>query len=142
MAHKGGGLNNFGETAARRALRENTVAVTDIIQRHLAVFPRYLKQTMFMTESQWDDVASITHSDAHKANDYMRAVESKVNNPDRGREWLKKLMGILMQASIGEYDVAQNMAKVYSKSVVHSYYSSHALYLSYDYIYYPCSRTC
>ena len=117
MAQKGGGLNNFGETAAHRALRENTVAVTDVIQRHLAVFPRYLKQTRFMTGSQWDDVASTTHSNAHKANDYMRAVESKVYNPDRGREWLKRLIEILMQASIGEYDVAQNMAKFYSKYI-------------------------
>ena len=91
--------------------------MTDVTQRHLAVFPRYLKQTRFLTESQWDDVASTTHSDAHKANDYMRAVESKVNNPDRGREWLKRLMEILLQASIGEYDVAQNMAKVYSKYI-------------------------
>ena len=120
MAHKGGGLNDFGETAARRALRENTVAVTDVIQRHLAVFPRYLKQTRFMTESQWDDVASTTHSNAHKANDYMRAVESKVdsgNNPDRGREWLKELIVILMRQDIGEYVVAQDMAKVYSKYI-------------------------
>ena len=119
MAHIRGGLKNFEETAAHRALRESTVAVTDAIQRHLTVFPRYLKQTSFMTESQCDDVASKTHvSNADKANDYMRAVESKVdsgNNPDRGRKWLKELIVILMQQDIGEYVVAQDMAKIYSK---------------------------
>ena len=119
MAHIRGGLKNFEETAAHRALRENTVAVTDAIQRHLTVFPRYLKQTSFMTESRWDDVASKTQvSNADKANDYMRAVESKVdsgNNPDRGRKWLKELIVILMRQDIGERVVAQDMAKVYSK---------------------------
>ena len=119
MAHIRGGLKNFEETAAHRALRENTVAVTDAIQRHLTVFPRYLKQTSFMTESRWDDVATKTQvSNADKANDYMRAVESKVdsgNNPDRGRKWLKELIVILMRQDIGERVVAQDMAKVYSK---------------------------
>ena len=129
MAQMGEGLKNFGETAARRALREKTVAVIDAIQRHLAVFPRYLIQTSFMTESQWEVASTTPVSNAEKANClYMRAVKSKVdNNPDRGREWLKKLMGILMRQDIGEYIVAQDMAKVYSK-----YSSSKYIHLNYD----------
>ena len=119
MAQMGEGLKNFGETAARRALRENTVAVIDAIQRHLAVFPRYLIQTSFMTESQWEVASTTPVSNAEKANDlYVRAVKSKVdsgNSPDRGREWLKKLLVILMRQDIGEYVAAQDMAKVYSK---------------------------
>ena len=48
----------------------------------------------------------------------MMAIEAKVNsgnNPDKGRHWLRVLTEILMQQSIGEYEVVQDMAKVYSK---------------------------
>ena len=114
MAYNRGGLR---ETAARCALRENTVAVTEAIQKHLAVFPRYLKQTRFMTECQVDDIASTMHSSANKANNFMSAVEFKVSDPDKGHKWLKKLIEIFMEASISEYAVAQNIAKVYSKYI-------------------------
>ena len=121
MAH------NFGETAALSALRKNIVALTDAIQRHIAVFPRYLKQANFMTKSQWDNVASTTgKSNAEKANDYMSTIESKVcsSNPDRGRKWLKELLVILSQKKIDECVVAQSIAKVYSKCNILCYADS------------------
>ena len=111
----------FGETPARRALRENTVAVTEAVQRNLNVLPRHLMQKAFMTASHSDEIASTSGvSNAHKANGIMRAVEGKINSgnyPERGRKWFKEFLVILMQQDIGEYEVAQDMAKVYSESV-------------------------
>ena len=111
----------FGETPARRALRENIVAVTEAVQRNLNVLPRHLMQKAFMTASHSDEIASTSGvSNAHKANGIMRAVEGKINSgnyPERGRKWFKEFLVILMQQDIGEYEVAQDMAKVYSESV-------------------------
>ena len=114
-----GKIKNFGETAARRALRGNYVAVTEAVQRHLNVLPRYLKQDAMITDGLYDDITTTLGEPAsQKANKVMMAIEAKVNsgnNPDKGRHWLRVLTEILMQQSIGEYEVVQDMAKVYSK---------------------------
>ena len=111
---------SIGETPARRALRENTVTVTGALQRHLSVIRSHLIEKHFMTDAQFEEIVSPSGiSIAQKSNGIMGAIAAKVNsgnNPERGRRWLKEFLVILTQQDIGEYELAQDMAKVYCES--------------------------
>ena len=111
--------SSFGETAARRALRENSVAASKAIRNHIDDLPLYLKEKGFISDSHYDSVMSTTHeSAASKANRFLGAVEGKVdsgNDAQLGSKWLEAFVRILVTQSIGEFEVAQNIAKVYGK---------------------------
>ena len=105
------------ETAAHRALRENTVAVAQAIQRHLEILPLYLIQTAFMTRAQFGTISTTAGaSNADKANEILTLVEAKINRGHDGLEWLKQFVMILTKQEIREYDVAKDIAKVYGES--------------------------
>ena len=110
---------SFGETPARRALRENSVAASRAIRNHIDDLPLHLKEKGFISDSHYDGVMSTTHeSTASKANRFLGAVEGKVdsgNDAQLGRKWLEAFVRILMTQSIGESEVAQSIAKVYGK---------------------------
>ena len=106
----------FGETPACFALRNNTVAATEAVERHLSSLRSHLVQNAFMTGSAAIDIPGVPNS--RKANDIMRVVEAKVRSGRKskaGRSWLEEFARILID--IGEYDVAQDMATDYGECV-------------------------
>ena len=106
---------SFGETAARRALRENNVDASKAIRNHLYDLPLDLIAKGFITQDYHDNVMSTTQeSVASKGNRFLSAVEGKVNSgndAELGRKWLEAFVRIL--ATFGESKVAQDIAKVY-----------------------------
>jgi hypothetical protein len=90
---------SIGETAARWALRENSVAASKAIRNHIDDLPLYLKEKGFISDSHYDSVMSTTHESlASKANKFLSAVEGKVdrgNDAELGHKWLEAFMTIL-----------------------------------------------
>ena len=110
---------NHGETPARRALRENSVAASEAVQRSLPQTLQYLKQEKFITANQLDGIITTGGvSAAYKAGQALSAVEVKVdsgNDPVKGREWLETFLKILRRQDIGEEAVAGEIAKLYGE---------------------------
>ena len=110
---------NHGETPARRALRENSVAASEAVQRSLDKILQYLKQEKFITANQLDGIITTGGvSAAYKAGQALSAVEVKVdsgNDPVKGREWLETFLKILRRQDIGEEAVAGEIAKLYGE---------------------------
>ena len=108
----------FGETPACFALRNNTVAATEAVGRHLSSLRSHLVQDAFMTGSAFGEIDIAGVPNSRKANDIMRVVEAKVRSGRKskaGRSWLEEFARILID--IGEYDVAQDMATDYGECV-------------------------
>ena len=110
-------MNHHGETPARRALRENTVAASDAVGRSLHKVLQYFVQEKFITAGRMDEILSISGvSNARKASQALSAVEAKVdrgNDPVKGRQWLETFLKILRRQDIGEEEVARDIAKIY-----------------------------
>ena len=110
---------NHGETPARRALRENSVAASGAVKKSLDEVLWYLNQEKFITAGQRDSILTTSGvSAAHKAGQALGAVEAKVdsgNDPVKGREWLEVFLRILRRQDIGEETVARDIAKVYGE---------------------------
>ena len=113
-------MNYRGETPARRALRESTVAASGAVQRSLPQILQYLKQEKFMTANQMSEILTMSGvGAAHKAGQALSSVEVKVdsgNDPNKGRQWLEMFLKILRRQDIGEEDVAKEIAKLYGKA--------------------------
>ena len=111
---------NHGETPARRALRENSVAASEAVQRSLPLILQYLKQEKFITGNQLDGILTTSGvSASYKAGQALGAVEAKVdsgNDPVKGGEWLETFLKILRRQDIGEEAVAKEIAKLYGES--------------------------
>ena len=106
----------MGESPAARALRENALAASDAIERHLDRLPLHLVQESFITSSTWSSIRTTsTLSDAGRAGRVLSGVEAKVVS-EKGREWLESFLGILVHH--GEGEVARNIAKKYGEPQV------------------------
>ena len=111
------GVGRMGETPARRALRENPVAASGAIERHLELFLQHLKAKGFMTADHASGIRSlsgVTVTDSSRAGKALDAVEVKVdsgNHPDKGRRWLETFLRIL--SDVGECQIASDIAKLY-----------------------------
>ena len=111
---------SFGETPARRALRENSVGACGAIERNLDRLPRHLVQETFLTSSQLTSIQSTSHvTAADKAGKVMDCVEVKVdsdNDSEKGRHWLEVFVGVLVKYK--EIDVAQGIARHYGEGLI------------------------
>ena len=111
---------SFGESPARRALRENSYEVSKAIARHLNVVPQLLKQASFITGGQWDNIASEHRAGAaDKANDLLSAVEGRVNSgndAEKGALCLEAFVRILVNPDVNELAIAIKIAQVYGES--------------------------
>ena len=109
---------SIGESAARRALRENTVAVSGLIQKHLHDLPDHLVQDSFISQGLVDGINSKQGvAAASKASEYLSAVKGKVNSgndAELGRQWLEKFVTILLTfEDVGT--VTKNIAAAYGE---------------------------
>ena len=134
---------SFGESPARRAIRENSFEASKAIARHLNEVPQLLKQAGFITGGQWDNIASeYRASAADKANNLLSAVEGQVNSgndAEKGAQWLEKFVRILANPDVNELATAIKIAQVYGES----YHAQVFQLLKKCYIYiYPCSKKC
>ena len=131
-------MNYHGETPARRAMRESTVAASGAVERSLTRILQYLKQEKFITGNRMNGILTRSgFSDAEKAGQALSSVEVKVdsgNDPIKGRQWLETFLKILRRQDIGEEDVAKEIAKLYGKAKLDIYFHYFCLY--------SCSKIC